>query len=203
MVPTLPSSKSSVLRRSLYRRELQEGRAHRETAQKARGSPALLTDSKEIPVFPGNREIFLKNRDAIERRTGQSLREIRDLDDFCQEQTTEKKQGASAVPALARLRIIFRIRWRRQEPVCCRANMKRIDPHHGLNGGRQPASDGPQHRWNAAPTQAGFTLNCPALPTSGRLSGIALLAEPPEGTGLSDASYGRAGSPPVIQLNAL
>jgi hypothetical protein len=51
MVPTLPSSKSSVLRRSLYRRELQEGRAYRETAQKARGSPALLTDSKEIPVF--------------------------------------------------------------------------------------------------------------------------------------------------------
>ena len=45
--------------------------------------------------FPGNREIFLKNRDAIERQTGQSLREIRDLDDFCEGKITEKKQGGN------------------------------------------------------------------------------------------------------------
>jgi hypothetical protein len=45
--------------------------------------------------FPGNREIFLKNRDAIERQPGQSLREIRDLDDFCEGKITEKKQGGN------------------------------------------------------------------------------------------------------------
>jgi hypothetical protein len=56
--------------------------------------------------------------------------------------------------------------------------MKRIDPHHGLNGGRQPASDGPQHRWNAAPTRAGgepagHSVECPIphKPTPGQILG--------------------------------